>query len=96
MCVYLFIYLFVFAFVTTLPPPHSCCPPPIQLSLRRAEYFSLSTKRSQAYAHAVQFGLGSVRGEEHLLMVATWKEEAERALVRVADTLLDKLFSEGE
>lgn len=63
--------------------------------MRRAEYFSLSTKRSQAYAHAVQHGLGSKKSLEHMAMVETWKEEGEKALIRVSKTLLDGLFAEG-
>jgi hypothetical protein len=67
----------------------------VQLDSRRADYFSLSTKRSQAHAHAVQVGVDTTRGGEHMAMVQTWKEEGERALSRVSSCLLDKLFIEG-
>jgi hypothetical protein len=64
--------------------------------MRREEYFSLATKRSQAYAHAVQHGLGTPKSDEHMQMVETWKEEGEKALARVSSALLDRLFTEGE
>jgi hypothetical protein len=67
-----------------------------QLAMRREEYFSLATKRSQAYAHAVQHGLGTPKSDEHMQMVETWKEEGEKARARVSSALLDRLFTEGE
>lgn len=63
--------------------------------MRRAEYFQFATKRSQAYSHAVQFGFGTPKSNEHMAMVEIWKEEGEKALEKVSATLLDKLFSEG-
>lgn len=67
-----------------------------ELNARRAEYFSLATKRSQAYAHAVQYGLGTNKGQEHLDMVKHWKEEGEKSLEKVSGCLLGKLFDHGK
>jgi hypothetical protein len=67
----------------------------VQLTRRRSEYFSLATKRSQAFAHALQYGEGTPKGDEHMGMVDHWKAEGEKALVNVSKCLLDKLFDEG-
>jgi hypothetical protein len=81
------------------PPPPPLCfnfPQLSQLSLCKAEYFSFATKRSQAYAHALQYGIGTPKGNEHMAMVEFWKDEGEKALQKVSKCLLDRLFDRGK
>mmetsp|Transcript_25040 Transcript_25040/g.42323 ORF Transcript_25040/g.42323 Transcript_25040/m.42323 type:complete len:632 (-) Transcript_25040:242-2137(-) len=67
-----------------------------ELYRRRAEYFSFATKRSQAFSHALQYGEGTPKGDEHMMMVDHWKAEGDKALTNVSKCLLDKLFDEGK